>query len=1051
VEQRIGVGSLLAIVATAGQLLTGTSASAQPTASPTFRADAEYVEVDAVVTDKDGNFVRNLTRDDFRVLEDGNPRNISTFLTIDVPVAVPADAVVPASGTVVSDVQSNVRPFDGRVYIIVLDDLHVDPIRSERAKQSARLFIERYVGADDRAAVIFTGTSSDGQPFTSDKGLLLTAIDKFLGRKLQSATLARNERYGTQRAIVDAARAQGSEAAVPSAPDPYDEERAQNARSMLASLRTAAGWLGPVHDRRKTLLLISEGIDYDIDEIIRPRTSTGPPSAAVAITTDIRDTLATTARTNVSIYAVDPRGLTSAGEEAVAVSSFAAQSDPGSGIGPGTLANELRLSQESLRWLAEDSGGFAAVNRNDTTETFDRIVRDNSSYYVLAYYQDASRTDGKFHRIDVELRRPGLTVHARRGYVAPSGRSSRARNTMGLAPELFDALNSPVPAAGLPLHVFAVPLKNTAADASVVVGIEIAGRALSLATRSRLDVSVAAFDTKGKVFGPVNDTLTLSLRPETRTSVEQRGVRLLTRLTLPIGRYQLHVAARDRETGVVGSVVFDLDVPDFGRQPVSTSAPLVASRERASMLTARPDRRLASLLSAPPTAVRSFAQDDELAVFSQVYDSSGNAPHSVEIVMSVSTPDGTPVFADRDTRPSGERSNSTAIHDFVSRVPLTGLAPGEYILSVEAKSQLAAEAAATRRVHFTVVAAALRSPVSVPTATARASAPTFLAVDPEYSSLVTQYRRGNVQAAIASLAKWPSERVRAVTRNGTGAIGLDVRQTEAAVMLHSDVAMFLAALDPRSSRQQLEAAQMLVATLPDEGPAGFRQRWEAYAVGTYLVQHDFRAAQRAVDEGVGRLPRNADLLLMKGTLMELAARSETADFRGTWTTAGGINRMASTIVARMEDTLVAAANAYERALELDPSLTSARLRLGWVYGINHSNAHAREQLRTVANGTSSRELRYLARLFLGGLSDIDGDPEGAYNEYEAAHATLPDAQSGCISLMRAARMTGRTDLEQELLAQYAARPGAGEDPWWYFSMGFDTDLVAWLHARATAP
>lgn len=323
--------------------------------------------------------------------------------------------------------------------------------------------------------------------------------------------------------------------------------------------------------------------------------------------------------------------------------------------------------------------------------------------------------------------------------------------------------------------------------------------------------------------------------------------------------------------------------------------------------------------------------------------------------------------------------------------------------------------------------------------------------DPEYVSLITQYRQGNRQAAIESLATWPSERIRAQTRSGTRGTGLDVRQTEAAVVLHSDVAMLLAAIDQPASRRQLDAAQALVATLPDEGPAGFRQRWQAYAVGPSLVQHDLRAAQRAVDEGVGRWPRSADLLLMKGTLLELAARSETADFRGTWSPTGGINRMASQTVARMEDTLVAAANTIERALALDPSLTPARLRLGWVYGINHSNAHAREHLRMVATGSSSRELRYLSHLFLGGLADVEGDLEGAYDEYASAHALLPDAQSGCIALMRAARLTGRTDLEQELLAQYATRRRGGEDPWLYFSMGFDTDLVVWLHARATAP
>lgn len=324
-------------------------------------------------------------------------------------------------------------------------------------------------------------------------------------------------------------------------------------------------------------------------------------------------------------------------------------------------------------------------------------------------------------------------------------------------------------------------------------------------------------------------------------------------------------------------------------------------------------------------------------------------------------------------------------------------------------------------------------------------------MDPEYASLVAQYRRGDVQSAIASLARWPSDRLRTQSRSAAGATAGDVRQTEAAVMLHSDVAMFLAAVDPRLSRQQLDAAQALATTLPDDGPAEFRQRWHAYGIGPHLIQHDLRAAQRAVDEGVGRLPRSADLLLMKGTLLELTARSETADFRGTWSVTSGINRMASPSVARIEDTLVAAANVYVRALELDPSLTSARLRLGWVYGINHSNAHAREQLRMVTSGTSSRELRYLAHLFLGGLADIEGNFEGAYDEYEAAHAIHPDAQSASIALMRVARLTGRTDLEQELLAGYPTRLRTNEDPWWYFSMGFDIDLMAWLHARVTAP
>ena len=91
---------------TAGRLSAGTPASAQPASPPTFRSEARYVEVDAVVTDRDGHVVRGLTRDDFQALEAGKPQNISTFLSLDLPVDAPADRAVPAMGPVVADVQS---------------------------------------------------------------------------------------------------------------------------------------------------------------------------------------------------------------------------------------------------------------------------------------------------------------------------------------------------------------------------------------------------------------------------------------------------------------------------------------------------------------------------------------------------------------------------------------------------------------------------------------------------------------------------------------------------------------------------------------------------------------------------------------------------------------------------------------------------------------------------------------------------------------------------------------------------------------------------------
>ena len=194
---------------------------------------------------------------------------------------------------------------------------------------------------------------------------------------------------------------------------------AQHARSTLSSIKSVADWFGGVRGRRKTMLLISEGIDYDITDIIRGYDA--PSSSASSIIDDTREAIAAAARANVSIYAVDPRGLTTMGDDTIGVSSFA--DDPTAGIGIGSLNNELRLSQDSLRTLADETGGFAAVNTNQFTSAFQRIVSDNSTYYVLAYYPPSDKRNGKFHKIEVKTTRPGLTIRSRKGYSAPRGKA----------------------------------------------------------------------------------------------------------------------------------------------------------------------------------------------------------------------------------------------------------------------------------------------------------------------------------------------------------------------------------------------------------------------------------------------------------------------------------------------------------------------------------------------------------------------------------------------------------------------------------------------------
>ena len=362
------------------------------------------------------------------------------------------------------------------------------------------------------------------------------------------------------------------------------------------------------------------------------------------------------------------------------------------------------MSQDSLRQLADETGGFAAVNRNDFTNAFERIVRDNSSYYVLAYYPPSDKRDGKFHKIDVKVTRPGLVVRSRRGYNAPRGKPAPVNTkTGGIPQELFEAINSPLQVSGLTMRVFASPFKGAAPNASVLLGVELLGRDLSLEANSRVEVSFMAIDSKSKVFGARNDALTMNLKPDTKARVEQSGLRVLNRIDLPPGRYQVRVAARDSAKTNIGTVVYDLDVPDFYKQTISLSGIALTSLGGAAMMTAKPDDQLKTVLPAPPVAARTFARNDELAIFAEVYDNSGSQPHKVDIVARVLTDEGRELYKNEESHDSSELQGAKGGYGYAARIPLSEIPAGTYVLNVEARSRLGNTPAVAKEILFKVV------------------------------------------------------------------------------------------------------------------------------------------------------------------------------------------------------------------------------------------------------------------------------------------------------------------------------------------------------------
>ena len=701
----------LFLIACASLLIAQRPLAQQPVPQPgvTFRAEANFVEVHAIVTGPDGAFVRDLRAEDFEIVEDGRPVSPTVFQLVDLPVERPP-LLAGASGIVEPDVREATRTFDGRIYVLLLDDLHTSVTRTEATRTAARRFIEEYLGPNDLAAVVHvSGRQDAGQELTNSRRLLLAAIDKFIGRKLPSANTERlaahlrdvDNQSAAAGQSMDIRSAEGAQRAR-QIRDPLDPERGTNARRALQAIEDTSRWLSDVQGRRKALLFFSEGIDYDIYDPFNE-------SFAGALTEEAREAVTAAQRANVNVYGVDPRGLNQTGLDLVDVNARSDYPQLEYGNFRGAL-RELLLAQESLIGLAEQTGGLAIVNRNDVVGGLARIVLDNSRYYLLGYYSDSSRWRGRFMKLDVRVKRPGMTVRARTGFLPPNTREAeRAREAevkAGTTPALRAAMSKPVPVGDLPFRAFAAPLRGEGQKGgSVLIALEIDGPGLRFQERNgrfveSLEVSIVAADQRARVQGGDRQTFDLNLMPETYERVRPQGVRMLSRLdNLPPGRYQVRVGAHESTGAAVASVPVDVEIPDYDRLPFAMSGVLLTSNAMGVAVTANAEVQPKDALPSPVVVRRAFTRGETITAYVEVYDNSSQTAHALNYTAAVrSAADGRVAMQLRD-RVDVEAGTRVRTHGFRTPIPLADLTPGTYILRVDAS---AGTHTVTREIPFEV-------------------------------------------------------------------------------------------------------------------------------------------------------------------------------------------------------------------------------------------------------------------------------------------------------------------------------------------------------------
>jgi VWFA-related protein len=608
----------------------------QARSQATFRATADLVRLDVSVLDRTGRPVRRLSAADFVVKEAGHEHTIEAFAEVESPVFAPASSW--AAGFE-PDVVRNDDAQEGRLWVIVLDDATIppSPLFVSNAKLIARQILDR-MGPADRAAIVFTRDSKNGQDFTASRRRLNTAIDSLTSGFNFTGGLGSRQN-----------------------PDDYWWE------SSVITVATAAKYLSELPDRRKVLVYVSVGLPIDPDTLAGVELGAGglSPSESMRRLASLLDLALRNAQAaNVSVYAIDPGGL--AGLEAFFMGARRMRQVDAHA--------RARNHLDSLKAIAENTGGRALVDTNDFEPGIDRMFLENSAYYLIGF-RPADRPDGRRLRpVEVTVRRPDVTVRSRRGYYSPMPTGGNEGPSPILP--LTTAMAGVLPVNELPLQVSAAafPIGDGARNAlAVTIGIRKTTLQTSLGP---LQVAVRAFTPEGHQ--QAGEELAI-----TAPEVDRTGdliCEVLSRLDVPSGRYQLRIAARFGPSGPAGSVYYDLDVPDIRRAPLSLSG-LVFGRD--SGVPASPAGRFLAVLPLVPTTVRTFENSDRVRAFLEVSQGRGQ-PESIALTASIRDPSGVIAWQESQSFDPGAFSGRrTAGHGF--NLALAGLRNGVHVLRVEAK------------------------------------------------------------------------------------------------------------------------------------------------------------------------------------------------------------------------------------------------------------------------------------------------------------------------------------------------------------------------------
>jgi VWFA-related protein len=517
---------------------------------PIFRLPVNVVVVNATVTDKKGNPVTGLQQSDFKIYEDGKLQPIDTFAEesylADQELAAGSRSLA-TQDAALPRLPPSVPATRPRMISIFIDDLTMDSIDFYPSLiKVLQDYVANDVGPQDHVGILL-GSGRLQFPFSDDKQLLSETISGLLG-KLNLAMRYRSRFDITDlqayRIAVLGDEGELTNSGATISPMAIQEATAQyqdaeyRAIGLLDTMRRNIRSMKHF-DAEKSVLILSLGFLSYI----------GCPSCVVP--NQLQEIIDLALNSGVVLNCVNLRGLDSgmsadphAPKQTDAIDDMVAREDP-------------------LFQLSYDTGGVFFHNDNNLYKGIKQIIHRQSQYYILTYATPSQKADGSYHRIKVEVSRPGLEISYRKGYYTPREEMTFERRKRE---DIIDALQAPGNLNEIPVTLSYNCYRNDSSTYGVSFLTNVDIRKVHFldedARRKNLiSLVLAAYDDHGKFIDGLEKTIDLKLLESSYAGVLKQGLSSRVELKLPFGRYKIKTVVRESVQGKIGSLTKAIEVP----------------------------------------------------------------------------------------------------------------------------------------------------------------------------------------------------------------------------------------------------------------------------------------------------------------------------------------------------------------------------------------------------------------------------------------------------------------------------------------------------------